>query len=318
MPGRPPPAAKAGRERRHRLLLEFVDRAARVAVGGQDQIRQRLGRLLRIVAVDGRGRDRQVDELALPVDRRGDKATASRSLDLGLGEFGLRRHQLALHRRSRLEELLHIKLATRLHATLHVPCGAVCVFLAARSLRHCLLLAAPSVLRSISRAYGLRSGGARCGRSPATSACRPAAGCHAGAAELRAVELLDDAAAEFPLDQVGPGQHVGRRQVAWRWLVVGRARRRRAAEAGRSTRRVEAPRAEAGLRGRAVEAGGRGRRVEAELEARALACGCDRPAPPRRPDQPLDPPDPPAASSAGLVQRRQAEARPCAQRPRRG
>ena len=50
-------AAKASGERGHRLLLEFVDRVHRVPVGGQHEIRQRLGYLLAIVAVDRRGRD---------------------------------------------------------------------------------------------------------------------------------------------------------------------------------------------------------------------------------------------------------------------
>ena len=59
--------------------------------------------------------------------------------------------------------------------------------------------------------------------------CRPRSG-------LRAAELLDDAAAELPLDQVGPGEHVGRRQVTGRWLAIGGVRLIRVRPPGVSSR----------------------------------------------------------------------------------
>src|SRR5262249_26450947 len=60
------------------------------------------------------------NELALAVDGGPDQAPASCALNLGLGEFLLSIHELTLHGRGRCEELLHIELATRLHATSQV------------------------------------------------------------------------------------------------------------------------------------------------------------------------------------------------------
>ena len=73
--------------------------------------------------------------------------------------------------------------------------------------------------------------GSGCARHPEPTACRADAaarrGRRAGASRrgaLGPVELLDDPAAELALDQVSPGQHVGRRPVPGLWLARRRLR----------------------------------------------------------------------------------------------
>jgi hypothetical protein len=89
-------------------LLQVIDTAQGVSIGGEHEIGHCLRGIFRISGVDGSCRDPQVNQLTLAVDRRGDEPAASGSLDLGLRQLLLRGHQLALHRRGRLEQLLHI------------------------------------------------------------------------------------------------------------------------------------------------------------------------------------------------------------------
>ena len=83
--------------------MQVIGLLAGVTVGRQDQVSERLGGLLGFAGVDGRGRDRDIDKLALPADSDRDQPAAGAALDLGVGKFLLGRHQLALHRRGGLE-----------------------------------------------------------------------------------------------------------------------------------------------------------------------------------------------------------------------
>ena len=133
----------------------------------------------------------QIDQLALPVDRRLDQAAPGAALDLGLGQPLLSAHKLALHLCSGSEELLHIELPTGFHAA--VTCSLAWPGAARLSGRPRHRLAVSSRLL---RAYGLPAGPARwpgrAGRS-----CRLA-------------DLLDHAAAKLPHDQVLAGHVVTR------------------------------------------------------------------------------------------------------------
>src|SRR5215831_2320878 len=104
-------AAAERRERAHLLLLELPGGPVGVADRREHEIGNGLRRLGRIRRVNGRGADRQIHKLALAVDRGGDEATACCAFHLGVRQFLLGIHELALHLLRGGEQLLHVHLA---------------------------------------------------------------------------------------------------------------------------------------------------------------------------------------------------------------
>src|SRR6266567_3129208 len=108
--------AEAGGERAHLLPLQLARGAVGIPAGGEHHVSERLRGLLKVVRIDRRRRDGQVHKLALPVDDCLHQPAACCPLDFSISKLLLRVHELTLHLLRSREKLLHVQLATRVHA----------------------------------------------------------------------------------------------------------------------------------------------------------------------------------------------------------
>src|SRR5215470_2090377 len=92
-------AAECASKGAHHLGLHVAQRAVGVTASGKHQVGHGGRGFLGIAGLDGRASDRQVNDLALPVDRHRHKPAARAALDLGVGELLLSVDELALHLR---------------------------------------------------------------------------------------------------------------------------------------------------------------------------------------------------------------------------
>ena len=108
-------AAKTLGERAHLLLLQIADSPGRIPYRSEHEVSERFRGLRRIRGIYRLRTDGEINQVTLAIHGGGDKPAARGPLNLGICELLLGAHQLLLHLLRFSQQLLHVQLATRVH-----------------------------------------------------------------------------------------------------------------------------------------------------------------------------------------------------------